>query len=166
LTELPKDKVVHSLSYQALPVVGVVEVDQGRAGAGVAHAGHQLAQARPGGRGQDVAGVPQIVEVDVWQTCLRERGQPDLAPEVAAAQLPAGGAGEDQAVVAGLGVQIDVAAQAGDDQRRELNGTAPCGGLGGPMASLPSSVSVSEATMRTVPPGRSMLARVSAASSP
>jgi hypothetical protein len=54
---------------RALPVLGVVQVDQRGPGAGVAHAGHEFAQARLGGRGQDVSCMAQVVEVDLGQTC-------------------------------------------------------------------------------------------------
>src|SRR5262245_61169697 len=69
---------------RALAVVGVVQVDQRGPGAGMAHAGHQFAQASPGDRGQDVTGMAQVVEVDLGQTCLGGRWQPHAAAEVAA----------------------------------------------------------------------------------
>ena len=69
---------------RALPVVGVVQVDQRGPGAGMVHACHQFAQARPGGRGQDVAGMAQVMEVDLGQACLGERWQPYAAAEIAA----------------------------------------------------------------------------------
>jgi hypothetical protein len=62
----------------------IVQVDQRGPGAGMTHVCHQLAQACPGGRGQDVAGMAQVVEVDLRRTCLGERWQPYAAAEVAA----------------------------------------------------------------------------------
>jgi hypothetical protein len=56
----------------------------------------------------------QVVEVDLGQTCLGERGQPHTAAEVAAPQTRPARADEDQAVVTGLGVPVQVVAEAVD----------------------------------------------------
>jgi hypothetical protein len=68
-------KIADDGGDRALPFVGVVQVDQRGPGAGMAHACHQFAQARPGCRGQDVAGMAQVVEVDLGQARFGERGQ-------------------------------------------------------------------------------------------
>jgi len=54
-------KITDDGGDRALPVVGVVQVDQRGPGAGMAHADHQFAHACPGCRGQDVAGMAQVV---------------------------------------------------------------------------------------------------------
>jgi hypothetical protein len=68
----------------------------------------------------------QVVEVDLEQACPGERGQPHAAAEVAAPQPLPARADEDRAVIAGLGVPVQVVAEAGSDQWRELD-RAPTG---------------------------------------
>ena len=84
LAQLVTSKIVNCRGDRSLPVVGVVQVDQRGPGAGMAHACHEFAQACSGGRGQDVAGMAQVVDVDLGQACLGECWQPHPAAEVAA----------------------------------------------------------------------------------
>jgi hypothetical protein len=79
--QLLPGKITDRSGDDALTVIGVVQIDQRSASAGMAHACHQLAQARAGCRGQDVAGVAQVVEMDIRQPRFGERGQPDAAAE-------------------------------------------------------------------------------------
>jgi hypothetical protein len=53
-----------------------VLVDQRGAGAAVAHAVHQLAQARARIGGEGVPGMTQVVEADTGQASLGDGGQP------------------------------------------------------------------------------------------
>jgi hypothetical protein len=65
LAEFPGGEIADGGSDDALPIFGVMQVDQGRSGAGVAHAGHQFPQAHTGGSGQQVAAMAQVMEMDL-----------------------------------------------------------------------------------------------------
>jgi hypothetical protein len=68
-----------------LTLVGGMQVDQRGAAGGVAHAFHQLTKIRPGLGDQTVAGVAQVMKMDV-HAGLRQGGKPDPAAEVAMPQ--------------------------------------------------------------------------------
>jgi hypothetical protein len=61
------------LTSPALPRIREVQADQRGPGAGMAHPLHQLAQARPGTRGERVPGVPQVMDVHAAQTRILGR---------------------------------------------------------------------------------------------
>lgn len=58
-------------------VIARVQVDQGRGRRAVPHPVHEVEQGRPRLRGQGVAGVPQIVQVEVRDPDLHPRLVPD-----------------------------------------------------------------------------------------
>jgi hypothetical protein len=84
LAKLLASKIVNDRCDSTLSIIGVVQVDQRSAGAGMVHACHQFAQARPRRRSQEVAGMAKVVEVDLRQARVRERWQPGATSEVAA----------------------------------------------------------------------------------
>jgi len=61
---LPLNQLLEPLRDLLLPLARRVLVDQRRADAAVSHPVHQLASARPRLRGELVAGVPEIMEVE------------------------------------------------------------------------------------------------------
>lgn len=86
-----------------ITTVDEVLIDQRCPHGRVPHAVHQLARGGAARRGEGVAGVPEIVEVDVTQAGRGERAEPD-PPEVVPAQDTTARPDEDEPGSAGIGV--------------------------------------------------------------
>jgi len=113
----------------SLPFVGRVLVDQRGADAAVAHAVHQLAQARARVGVEGVPGMTQVVEVDAGQASPGDGGQPGAAVEVAMPQRRAHRAGEDERLVV-VGVEaLEMVGQLSLDDVGEWHGAPSCSGL-------------------------------------
>src|SRR5262245_15359702 len=79
-------ELAESVGDLVLTLITAVQIDQCGPRCGVPHAVHQLAQSSASIRREGVPGVPQIMEMDHWQTGSAESGIPDPAPEVAVPQ--------------------------------------------------------------------------------
>ena len=75
-------ELAQSIGDGPLALISRVQVDHCGPGCRVTHSVHQLTQARPRTRGQRVAGMAQIMEVDQWQPSGSQRRQPDSLPKV------------------------------------------------------------------------------------
>jgi hypothetical protein len=98
--------------------IAAVQVDQRGPGGGVPHAVHQLAQRGPSSRGKHIAGVAEVMKMQVRQTDLAGGLNPYAATEQAVPQQLAGRAGENQRVTAGLSEVTQVPADDRNDQVR------------------------------------------------
>ena len=97
-----------SVRDSSVPVAGHVLVDQRGPRAAVPHPRHQLPRTGPGRRGQRVARVPEIVEVQLGRDARSLPGLDPVVAEVAAPQLPALRPDEDVPVTAGSGEVLQV----------------------------------------------------------
>jgi hypothetical protein len=127
----------------------LVLVDQRGTLAVVAHPCHEISQPRSAGRGEVVAGVPQIMEVQPLHTDGPHRVRPGRHPvEVAPPQRAAHRAGEDQCSGLVLDEDCQVLAQYRDDRLGNAHDATARPGLGWPMQNLPGGAFDKAARLR------------------
>jgi len=125
-----------------------VQVDNGSAGAAVAHPLHEFPQAGTCLSSKRVARVTQVVKVDGRKPSGFDGLRPSTTAEVTVPQWGAGRACEDKRVSLGGGELGQVGGQVGHEEAWEGDSAIPGIGLGGPKTwPLPCS-SVSVRSMR------------------
>lgn len=146
-------------------LLGGVLVADGGVRAGVAHSRHELSGGGAGGGRPSVAGVAEVVQMQVLAPGEGSRPGPMLLEDVRA-ERPAALAGEDEVVGRGSDVALEMGGEVGEEVSGDGNDPPSAAVLGSFMTSVPSLSCWRLRTTWTLARSRSMSQRRRAHSSP
>src|ERR1035437_2459527 len=121
---------VKGVGYRTVRTGAGVLVDQRCARAVMAHSCHQITETGAGLRRQCVAGVPQIVKMQSWESQrLARLAPPSASAEGGSPERAAPSSSEDQRVICGWGERGQVILQVRHHQRWEAHDAHPGSGF-------------------------------------